>query len=190
MEVYIYVIFNVWTEWRDRITIKICLLIFLLISAMIFDLISYKVPNQFILAGVGISLGFGIYEQGLSGIIQWGIGIIVPFGILFLCYFIHVIGAGDIKLFSVIGSFLGVNQLVRIMILAFIIGAVMSLIQLIRFRNLNYRLQYLANYIQFFKQNKTVIPYYNSSLDGYEVVIPFTAAITLSTIYIMVKAVL
>lgn len=174
------------SEKGDEITIKICILSILLITAMLFDLRSYRVPNKIILIGLVISFGIGLTEEGIHGVIQWGIGILAPLGILSLCYLFHVIGAGDIKLFSVIGSFLGIDQLIRIMVLAFFIGGIMSLIQLIRFRNLSYRLQYLANYIQLLKQSKKIIPYYNKETDNFKAVIPFTAAITISTICILV----
>lgn len=106
----------------------------------------------------------------------------IPFVVLFILYLLHVIGAGDIKLFSVVGGFLGVFQVVNIIILAFIIGAIMSVFQLFRYHILIYRMQYLANYIQTIVKEKKITPYYDSKEGSFKEVIPFTVAIAISVL--------
>lgn len=159
-------------------------LLLYLLFATYYDLKEYRIPNQIILFGLGTSLFYQLYVSGWYGIICWGKGIILPFVSLFILYLFHVIGAGDIKLFMVVGGVLGIYQVIQVIILAFIIGAVMSVFQIIRFQSLSYRMQYLANYIHTLVQKKRIIPYYNSKEDGRGAVIPFTMAITISVFII------
>lgn len=152
----------------------------LLLSATYYDLRKYRVPNHIILSGLGTSLLIQLFTKGLYGIVWWGKGIIIPVAVLFILYLFHVIGAGDIKLFSVVGGFLGVYQVIHVIILAFIIGAVMSVFQMIRFRNLGNRMQYLANYIHKVIKEKKIKSYYNVEEGSPKDIIPFTLAIMIS----------
>ena len=43
----------------------------------------------------------------------------------------HALGAGDIKLFSMIGAFISTEQLLQIMLLAFVVGAVIGVLKLV-----------------------------------------------------------
>lgn len=167
---------------RGRITIGIGILIIALIFATVYDIREYRVPNRIIRFGLGTSLIYQISLKGPPGFACWSIGVILPFFLLFILYLFHVIGAGDIKLFSVVGGFLGYNKVIRIILLAFIIGAVLSTFQLARFHNFGYRLQYLANYFHTLLRERKMMPYYNSKEDGHKVVIPFTVAITVSVL--------
>ena len=97
-----------------------------------------------------------------------------------MLYLFHVIGSGDIKLFSVVGGFLGVTKVIHIIILAFIIGAIISVIQFILFQNFKNRIQYLMNYIHTIIKEKRIRPYYIKTEDNYKNVIPFSLAIMIS----------
>lgn len=162
------------------ITITMGFLFFYLISATYYDLREYRIPNQLILFGLGTSLPYQLFNKGWYGFVWWGMGILVPFILLFILYLFHMIGAGDIKLFSAVGGFLGIYQVIQVIILAFFIGAVMSIIQMIRFRNFGYRMQYLANYIHTLVREKKITPYFNLNVVDRGAVIPFTMAIAIS----------
>ena len=59
-----------------------------------------------------------------------------------------MLGAGDIKLFSVIGGFTNLNTLINCMLAAFGVGAVFSLIKLLYQRSLGTNLRRAGLYMQ------------------------------------------
>ncbi len=60
-------------------------------------------------------------------------GTVAPIIILFILFLIKGLGAGDIKLISVVGAFTGMAVL-KIMVYAFISGGILSVIYFIGFR--------------------------------------------------------
>lgn len=160
-------------------------LVCLLLLAVIMDLKSYKISNYLILTGVFTGFIFHLFEHGRAGISLCFFGMIVPIVILFPLFIIKALGAGDIKLFSVIGSYMGIIYVFKSIAAAFIIGAVMSLIYLIRYRQVFYRFHSLFCYIQtvisnFTGQEKTregIKPYYDRKRDGNKGVIHFSIPI-------------
>lgn len=151
------------------------------------DLISYKISNHIIQFGISIGLIFNLYEIGWTGIIAWFGGIIIPIFILFPLFLLKALGAGDIKLFSVIGSFYGILFVLKSIWIAFVIAAVLSVIHLIKYKQVFCRLQYLVNYLRQINQKKNSdeheittfgkLPYYNVKKEGYKGVIHFSIAI-------------
>lgn len=111
------------------------------------------------------------------------LGIILPIILLWILFRYKVIGAGDIKLFSVIGSLYGCPFIIKNMILALFSGAILSVIHFIRQKDFLYRLSYFKSFIS--RQNSIKkfllepIPYYEREQEGYSAVMPFTVAITI-----------
>jgi Flp pilus assembly protein protease CpaA len=70
-----------------------------------------------------------------------------------------MLGAGDIKLFSVISGVSGVYSIIDVMTVSLFFGALLSVIFLIRHRNLRSRLQYLAAYFSKIIIKKEILPY-------------------------------
>lgn len=159
-------------------------LIFLvLVPASLFDLWQYRVPNALHGAALLISLIGRFETQGLTGVLPWLSGIIIPFIICFIFYRCHVLGASDSKLLSVVGSFLGSTAVLRIMYDSLFAGAVMAVVKMILHRNM---LSRFRHFFQFFLQcgeNKNRSPYYDKKRDGEEAVIPFSVAISLAVLY-------
>lgn len=112
------------------------------------DLKSYKISNHLIIFGLIIGILFNFFEYGWTSISISFLGILLPILLLFPLFLIKALGAGDIKLFSVLGSFYGVTYVFKIIVAAFIIGAVMSLVYLIKYKQVFYRLHYLVTYFQ------------------------------------------
>ncbi len=150
------------------------------------DLKAHKVSNRLIVIG----LVTGLYTQWVRfetvGIKVWGQGIMVPIIILSILFVFHVLGAGDIKLFSVVGGFLGPHQVVLVILLAFVIGAFFSIIHMIRFKIIFYRLQYLANYFHNILRDRKLRPYYVHGEDDPRAVIPFSVTIFISVFILLV----
>lgn len=170
-----------------RISAKIACLIFLILFGVYRDLKSYKISNLIIAIGIPAGFAFQIYECGRQGIISGLFGSFLPILLLFILFLFKVLGAGDIKLFSVVGSFYGASFVFYTIILAFLLGGLMSIIHLIKSKQVIYRLQILAEYIQTYRsqvncldekgKKQIVIPYYDIQRDGYGGTIHFSVAI-------------
>ena len=65
-----------------------------------------------------------LIQYGPAGIVISIFHITIPVILLFLLFQAHVIGAGDIKLFSITGIFLTTEQLLKVMLLSFFIAAI------------------------------------------------------------------
>lgn len=156
--------------------IQSCLVLAVLVPAVIMDLCIQKVKNWLIAAGLMLAAVFNIYEAGASGIPGYIAGVIFPAAMLFVLFLFRVLGAGDIKLFSVIGGFVGVKSVFLCIVASFVLGAFLALAKIIRNRNFISRLQYLAAYTTAYVKTKEIEPYYRSS-DGTENIIHFSAAI-------------
>lgn len=160
---------------------SIFILLLILTISMVQDLKIKKVKNWLILLGLSIGLFFQVGLLGAEGLGIFFLGIGIPIAMLFVLFSFRVVGAGDIKLLSVVGGFLGPSSVLKCIILTFILGAVFAFIKILRKQNLLYRLQYLAKYLFNFMKTKKIEPYYKLE-DGTDSIIPLTVPIFLSVI--------
>ncbi len=103
--------------------VRYLMLLGLLCWAAYTDMVRTKVSNRLILLGLFIGLVFRIFGEGKTGILIYALHISIPVVVLYLLFQLHALGAGDIKLFSVIGAFVTTEQLVEIIVWAFVVGA-------------------------------------------------------------------
>lgn len=94
---------------------------------MIQDIKEYKISNKLILVGLPISLAVGLADRGWQGFGNWIVGIILPIVLLFVIFCIGGLGAGDIKLLSVIGGYIGKDILI-VICYSFFAGAILSIL--------------------------------------------------------------
>ena len=95
-----------------------------------------KISNRLILVGLVLSLMFGIILGRTSQFLYILGNIIFPVITLYLLYLLGVLGAGDIKLFSVIGGFTDFKTLWQCMLAAFVAGAGIAVVRMICQKNL------------------------------------------------------
>lgn len=150
----------------------VCLL-FLLIAAAWMDIHTEKISNRLI--GLGLFLGYirNLMAYGWNGSIYFLIQISLPVLVFYLLFLMRALGAGDIKLFSVIGSCIGLEGFVKVVIYSFLSGAVLSCIVLIRNQNLYSRLTYFSGYIRTALLTKSITKYDYES-DGKQNIIHFS----------------
>ncbi|MCR5107134.1 MAG: A24 family peptidase [Lachnospiraceae bacterium] len=111
----------------NKITV---LLIFSMIAA-IMDIISLRVSNYLIIAGMITGLSISVYRDGAKGALSSLIGALIPFLLLFVFFIFRYFGAGDIKLFSMIGTFLGPQGVMLVLIYAVLTGGIMGAVKYI-----------------------------------------------------------
>ena len=73
---------------------------------------------------------------------------LLPLLLLFPLFLFRMMGAGDIKLLSVLGGLLGTGTILRSMICSFLLGALLSFAFLMACGNLSERLSYFLRYIR------------------------------------------
>src|SRR5260221_8538834 len=100
-----------------RVTLSLVVLI-----AAVTDLRSRRIPNWLTLPALPI----GIMAQALYGDGLWQglLGALGGFVALFALFAVGAGGAGDVKLFTVVGSFVGIRNLVVVFVLVALIGGV------------------------------------------------------------------
>lgn len=152
------------------------ILLAILLAAVIMDFAWQKIKNWLIGAGLILGAGLRFYSGGMQGLEESVMGILFPVICLWILFLFRVLGAGDIKLFSVIGGFAGVESMPGCIAAAFILGAVLAAVKIIRNRNIISRLQYLAAYITKTISTKEIEPYYQAS-EGTGNIIHFSLAI-------------
>lgn len=106
------------------------ILLGLLSCAVYTDMTSAKISNRLIVSGLIMGFLYQIFWNGESGILCFAVNIVVPVILLYLLFQMHVLGAGDIKLFSMLGAFLSIEELLKLIVLSFLAGAVMGICKL------------------------------------------------------------
>lgn len=123
------------------------ILISILIIAVISDFQSYKIPNLVILTGLVLGIFYRMEQDGVIGIINAFVCMILIFLFLFPFFLIHGIGAGDVKLFCVMASFLSMKHTMICFVYSFVLAAILSVFKMLQQKTLRYRLQHIMLYI-------------------------------------------
>lgn len=130
-------------------------LLLILMAAVYTDYRQNRIPNWMIVFGLFsgfiisfIHGGFGMFLEGL-------LGMVLPVVLLYPVFMIGGMGSGDLKLFAVVGSYLGIKGITFSFIIAFFVGATISLVKMMYFHNFKDRIYYFFNYIaDFFLKGK------------------------------------
>lgn len=94
----------------------------------------------------------------------WGVyyflrNVSVPVILLYLLFQMRVLGAGDIKLFSMIGSILTIRELLRCMVCSFVFAAAGAVLFLAVDKKRWLRLRYGGKYLLEFLYTRQIKPY-------------------------------
>ena len=119
----------------------------LLSIGAVLDIQSFRISNRLIVSGLVFGLFFQILESGVKGAGVFLLNVSIPVILFYLLFLIHALGAGDIKLFSMIGGIWGFHVLILTIVLSFLVGAGISLCKLLYHRNLISRLWVFKDYI-------------------------------------------
>lgn len=116
----------------------LCLLLVSLLGlAVAYDVLQRRVPNWLVLAGLIAGAGFSYFSaqagevypadgSGL-GLYKSLMGALAGLAIMLPLYVFRVMGAGDVKLMTAIGTFVGPIPVAITVLLSFIAGGVLSL---------------------------------------------------------------
>lgn len=119
----------------------------LLSVAAAMDVRSFQISNRLIVSGILLGCFFQIQELGVKGAGVFLINVSIPVILFYLLFLMHVLGAGDIKLFSMIGGIWGLQVLCTTIAASFLVAAVMSLGKILYHKNLILRLRVFREYM-------------------------------------------
>lgn len=117
------------------------------ICTAVSDLQNYKIRNSVILAGWAAGICINILQSGVYGVANTIFCIMVTIIAGFPLFMTGGIGAGDIKLMSVIGGMYGLAFLAKVAMLFLIMAGAVSFVKLIRKRALISRTKAFIYYI-------------------------------------------
>lgn len=148
--------------------------------AVVLDFLTRKISNRLIFVGLILALTFAIRRDDRIHVVYVLWNIIFPVFCLYLLYLIRALGAGDIKLFSVIGGFVTTEELWNCMLYSFVFAAVLSLGKLFLLGNVKERIYQGLRYLGMLIQGE--LHAYPREYDNMENVIHFSLAIFLGFI--------
>ena len=148
-----------------------------LLPAAICDMYCYQVPHIIIIMGLLLSLFNNFLTYGIVGVVYFIIGCIIPIIFCSFFYLLRMFGAADIKLISIICSYYSIYFGAHVVFYSLLVGALFSVLKIIRKRNLSRRFLYFKNYIRQICKEKKVIPYYATKKWEEDAVIPFSLCI-------------
>ena len=140
------------------------------------DIQRYCISNRLIICGLLSGCVFQVSDGGMKGIGVFLLNVSVPVILFYLLYLIRALGAGDIKLFSMIGGIWGLQVLCVTIIVSFLIASFLSLCKILYHRNLFSRLWVFKGYIcQVLVSGRLLV--YPQESQGNQHVIHFSVAI-------------
>jgi prepilin peptidase CpaA len=107
--------------------IPACVALLVIVTAST-DIVSRRIPNPIILAGLVAALLVQSWLHGpLAGSATWLAGALTGFALLLPFYLVRGMAAGDVKLLMMVGAWVGASMAFRIALATFVIGGIWSL---------------------------------------------------------------
>lgn len=103
------------------------LVIYTLISmAVVMDCMYFKISNWLNLCGAILAFSFCVIFRLDESKLALASGFLVPIVIFYPVYAIGGIGAGDVKLLSVLGGIMGTDAIIRFIVICFVVAGVVG----------------------------------------------------------------
>lgn len=161
------------------LTLEVCIL---LVLALASEIKQYKITNTVTLTFIVIGIATKYLFFGLSGAIQSIGAALLPVIFLLILFALRMLGAGDIKLFSAIGSITGVEFIFYTIAYSFLWGGLISLVIIYVRKNGKQRLIYLFNYIRACFLSRSLLQYSDFKNKGDGAKFRFSYAILCGTL--------
>lgn len=142
----------------------------LLSMAAVTDIRCFQISNRLVVSGLFSGCVLQILQRGAGGIGVFLINVSIPVILFYLLFLIRALGAGDIKLFSIIGGIWGFDVLCTTIAAAFLVAAFMSLGKILFHHNFISRLQIFAAYMEQTLASGKLLKYPQDSQDRHHVI--------------------
>lgn len=124
------------------------LLLIVALAAAVYDVRYRRIPNWISVGGIAAGVLANSLKHGVPGLLFALGGFALGFGLYFLLYLIHAMGAGDVKLMGAIGALVGWKNWIAIFVIAAIVGGIMAMIVIVarsRVKKTFWNIGYLLN---------------------------------------------
>ena len=136
-----------------------CLALIIVLGAVDMDLQRQKIANEWLFVSVLLVLWYQMIHAGGKGLAVFVTGSMLPLLLLGGLFFFRMLGAGDIKLLSVLGGLMGTKAILWCIFWSMLFGAFISIVILCICDNWLQRLFYFTNYIKQYIRTKIREPY-------------------------------
>ena len=111
--------------------ISVIIALVLVIVAAVHDLRAFRIPNRLIVTGIAMGMCI-IVIRVIKGehIGSYILGTLAGLAGMMLLYIIRAVGAGDVKLFAVIGLLTGIEFVLQLMLVSVITGFFTGIVEL------------------------------------------------------------
>lgn len=157
-------------------SVQIAELILLLAVCLYTDLREQKIKNKFSvpLMAAGFLTNLALRGVGWANSL-WGI--VLPFAVFFLFFYLRMFRAGDIKAMMAVGAIMGYRFIGNAIFFIFGVGLLVAVGKMILYRNAKERLTNLGRYFLLFFQTMRLAPYEASGAYDKSAHFPFSIAI-------------
>lgn len=108
------------------------LLVVVLLLACYTDLAARRIPNLLSFGGLLAGLGCQILLPEGAGFVSALQGVGLGFALFLPLYLLRAMGAGDVKLMAMVGAFVGVEQIIGVVLSTLIVGGILSVLVVLR----------------------------------------------------------
>lgn len=126
--------------------LRMIILICVLVIATFVDILCYRIPNLWIMIGMIAGLVQTVEKGDLLLLGQTLIQLMIIFAVFYPFYLLKGLGAGDVKLFLMVGCYIRGTSYLYCLLGAMVLAAVWALMKMIWQKESRERLYYLARY--------------------------------------------
>ena len=112
--------------------IRYAFLVSLVTIAAVYDIQFRRIPNSLVLTGLVLSLIIQFTFNEFYGFKAWGYGMLTGLALFLPLYALHAMGAGDVKLVAMVGSFLDAGSAIGVVLTTLLVGGVLSIVVALR----------------------------------------------------------
>lgn len=108
--------------------IRYGVLVLMVTIAAVYDIQFRRIPNWLVLTGLVLSLIIHVTFNEFYGFKEWGYGLLTGFALFLPLYALRAMGAGDVKLMAMSGSFLDAGSTVGLVLTTLVVGGVLAIV--------------------------------------------------------------
>lgn len=109
------------------VLIRYGVLVLMVSIAAVYDIQFRRIPNWLVLTGLVLSLIIHVTFNEFYGFKAWGYGLLTGFGLFLPLYALKAMGAGDVKLVAMAGSFLDAGSAIGVVLTTLVVGGVLAI---------------------------------------------------------------